>query len=131
MTRYALIEGGAVATVTNQDDLPEVGGSWVACGDAGPGWLFDGMDFTPPSAAPVRRHITVGAFFDRFGPLKYDILASTEPAVRALIKDCEVRHFIDLDNEALPVGLALLQSEGFAVDADAVINAPIEQDERP
>lgn len=39
----------------------------------------------------VPRHITVGAFFDRFGPMKWAILADTDPQVRAVILDASVR----------------------------------------
>lgn len=85
----------------------------------------------PIVPGPSPRLVTVGAFFDRFGPLKYAILASDEPAVRALVKDCEVRRFIDLDNEALPAGLALLQATGFAIDATSIVQAEIRPDERP
>lgn len=44
--RYALIQNGIVANVVEQDDTPSIPGQWVACGDAGPGWAFDGETFT-------------------------------------------------------------------------------------
>ena len=35
MPRFALIESGHVANVVEQDDLPTIPGTWVACGNAG------------------------------------------------------------------------------------------------
>ena len=86
---------------------------------------------TPAAPAPIPRHISVGAFFDRFGTAKCPILASTDTGVKALITDCSVRKYIDLDNPALPYGLALLIAAGYAIDAEAVANAEIAQGERP
>lgn len=50
--RWALIESGHVANVVEQDDEPQISGQWVACGDACPGWTYDGSDFAPPPAPP-------------------------------------------------------------------------------
>lgn len=87
----------------------------------------------PPSELPLpqQRHISVGAFFDRFGPSKWAILADTRPEVQALIKDSSVRRHIDLNNPDLPVGLGLLVSMGYAIDPDQIIHAPIRKDELP
>lgn len=51
MTRFALIESGHVANVVEEASLPTIPGTWVACGNAGPGWAFDGSTFTAPPAA--------------------------------------------------------------------------------
>lgn len=57
--RYALIQGGIVANVVEQDDTPSIPGQWVACGDAGPGWAFDGETFTAgASINAVPRSVT-------------------------------------------------------------------------
>lgn len=104
----------------------------------GIGWGWDGTQFVAPPApepapepAPTQRHISVGAFFDRFGEFKYPILSSTDASVKALIQDCSVRSYIDLDDPALPAGLEMLILAGFAVDANEVINAPIQSHELP
>jgi hypothetical protein len=83
-----------------------------------------------PPAEPEPRHITVGSFFDRFGVHKWAILADTAPTVQALIKDASVRKFIDLDDPQLPQGLGLLVSAGHAIDTEAIINAPVQPQER-
>lgn len=84
-----------------------------------------------PVEPRTARHVSVGAFFDRFGALKWAILADTNPQVQAVVKDASVRAYIDLDNEDLPAGLALLQAAGHAIDAEAVIDAPIQPKELP
>lgn len=83
-----------------------------------------------PEPEPTPRHISVGAFFDRFGTAKWAILADTTPTVQAVIKDASVRQFIDLDNPELAGGIALLQQAGHEVDAEAVIDAPVQPGER-
>jgi len=82
-----------------------------------------------PPKAP--RLVTVGAFFDRFGPLKWEILADQSPLVQAVIRDAQVRRHIDLDNPDLPGGLAILQGAGHEIDAAAVIDAPVQPHEVP
>ena len=84
-----------------------------------------------PEPAPVPRHLAVGAFFDRFGLAKWAILADPSPAVQALVKDCSVRSFIDLDRADLPAALALLVQAGHAVDVDKILGAPVQAGERP
>jgi hypothetical protein len=85
--------------------------------------------FGDPPPAP--RLITVGAFFDRFGPLKWEILADQSPLVQAVIRDAQVRRHIDLSNPDLPGGLAILQGAGHQIDAEAVIDAPVQPHEVP
>ena len=82
-----------------------------------------------PAAPP--RHISVGAFFDRFGPAKWAILADATPTVAAVVKDASVRKYIDLDSADLPAGIALLQQAGHDVDVQAIITAPVQEGERP
>ncbi len=83
-----------------------------------------------PVSAPVR-HISVGAFYDRFGTAKWAILADESPQVRAVVRDASVRRYIDLDNPELPAGLAVLQAASHDIDPEAVIHAPVEEHERP
>lgn len=86
-------------------------------------------EIAPPPAVP--RLITVGAFFDRFGPLKWAILADQSPMVQAVIRDATVRKHIDLDNPDLPAGLAIITSAGHSIDANAVISSPVQPHEAP
>lgn len=84
-----------------------------------------------PETTPEPRHISVGAFYDRFGDQKWPILSSTDPAVQGLIKDTQVRKWIDLDNAQLPAALDMLIAKGFTIDKDAILNAPIQPNEKP
>ena len=134
MERYAQIMGGVVANVIESEADPDgTNGNWVACGNAGPGWLYADGVFTPPAApeATTPRHITVGSFFDRFAAHKWPILADTNPVVQALIKDCSVRTHINLDDPQLPAGLGLLVEAGHAIDVQAIVTAPVQDGERP
>ena len=105
----------------------------------GQGWNFTGhawvaAPLNPPQAAPIPvgpRRMAVGSFFDRFGPAKWAILADPSPAVQALVKDCSVRSFIDLDRADLPAALALLVQAGHAVDVEKILGAPVQAGERP
>ena len=143
--KYALIKNGIVenvitaspafvATLTGFDhiealDAPEEPRT------AGPGWLYDAATglFSAPGVEPVtsKRHISVGAFYDRFGAAKYAILADTNPTVQALIKDTSVRSYIDLDRPDLLMGLQMLVSAGHAVDPAAILAADPGEGERP
>lgn len=83
------------------------------------------------TSLPSLRHISVGAFFDRFGPLKWAILADTAPTVQAVVRDASVRKFIDLDDPDLPAGLQILVAAGHPIDAAAIVEAPIQPEELP
>ena len=85
----------------------------------------------PLPPLPEVRRISVGAFFDRFGPAKWAILADATPTVAAVVKDASVRKYIDLDSPDLPAGIALLQQAGHDVDVQAIITAPVQEGERP
>lgn len=77
------------------------------------------------------RRITVGAFFDRFKDLKWAILSSTDETIKALIFDCSVRQFIDLDRPDLEAALEMLVTKGFAVDIEYILYSEIQPGERP
>ena len=91
-------------------------------------WRVAAVQDEPAAAA---RHISVGAFFDRFGPLKWAILADTAPTVQAVVRDASVRKFIDLDNPDLPAGLQILVAAGHPIDAAAILETPIQPEELP
>lgn len=86
-----------------------------------------------PSDTPAvsLRHVSVGAFFDRFGPLKWAILADPTASVKAVVQDASVRKYIDLDRGDLPAGLQVLIDAGHAIDVEAILGAPVEPQELP
>lgn len=64
----------------------------------------DGQFVDPPTPDPITWHdagpeywwIEVGNFYDRFGAAKIPVLASPDPTVQALVRDTQVRKYIDL-----------------------------------
>lgn len=84
-----------------------------------------------PEPEPAPRHISVGAFFDRFGALKWAILADTTPTVKAVVQDASVRKYIDLDRPDLPDGLQVLIDAGHAIDSAAILSTEIQPQELP
>lgn len=124
MPRIDILKDGAV--VNTIVATPE------AAEELHPGmWRLAEQQDDPAPQPSEHRHISVGAFFDRFGPLKWAILADTNPQVQAVVKDASVRSYIDLDNADLPAGLALMQLAGHAIDAEAIIDAPVGAGELP
>lgn len=93
--------------------------------------IQEAPSIVPPEPAPAPRLISRGAFFDRFGPLKWEILADEDPTVRAVIADASVRTYIDLDNPDLPAGLTILLAAGHAINGAEILNAPVRPEERP
>lgn len=84
-----------------------------------------------PEVQPRPRHITVGSFFDRFGQHKWPILGDQDPMVQALVKDCSVRAWINLDDPQLLLGLGLLVAAGHDIDPQTIVSAPVQPSERP
>ena len=52
----------------------------------------------PPTPTPPEWewYIDIGPFFDRFGSAKLAVLTSTDPGVQAILKDTQVRKWLDL-----------------------------------
>ena len=90
----------------------------------------NGKETLASSSTASSRHISVGAFIDRFGPLKWAILADLSPAVQAVVRDASVRKFIDLDNPDLPAGLQIIVTAGHPIDPAAIIDTPVQDKER-
>lgn len=67
LTRYAQMANNTVLVVIECAEDPDgTNGEWVACGDAGPGWHFDGINFTRPAPTPAYTKITKRGFQNRF-----------------------------------------------------------------
>lgn len=74
---------------------------------------------------PEEWRVFVGSFYDRFGAVRFAILASEDPEVQAFIKDSSVRRYIDLKERRAELlwALGMLQSKGFAVTPETVLDA--------
>lgn len=89
------------------------------------------MEVFSRESPTVPRHISVGALFNRFKPLKWQILADPSPMVRAVILDSQVRKFIDLDDPDLAHGIEIIKEAGYPIDSVSIIHNPIEYMELP
>lgn len=144
--KYCLISKNVVVNVIEADAefIQEISADYDAIHqsvDCGIGWTWDGKTISAPAvteAAPTVsvakvRYIAVGSFFDRFGDQKWPILSSADPVVQALVMDCSVRTKtgINLDAPDVLGGINLLQSKGFKVSKESVLDAAIKDSELP
>lgn len=77
--------------------------------------------------------LEVGSFYDRFGPAKIAVLASPDATVQALVRDTQVRKYIDLQRPDVAqfVGyLSTVVDEVTPEVAAAVLAPPTTDDER-
>lgn len=143
MTRWALIAGGVVANVVEQDGQPQIAGQWLACGNAGPGWSYDGAQFAPPPAPPAPQWsdasldarywwVDVGPFFDRFGAKALAVTSSADAQVQGLVTLVMPRQYVDLKRADLPGMLDLLITKSLitAGDKTSILMSPTTEYER-
>jgi len=70
--------------------------------------FYDTVELNSMEQDLTKWYIDIGPFFDRFGPVKYAILSSTDPIVQALVKDLQIRKWVDLKNTNVKDGIDLL-----------------------
>lgn len=83
-------------------------------------------------AQPWEWLIDIGSFFDRFGAAKMAVLTSTDPDVRAILKDTQVREWLDLKLPELAQSVAYLGTKVPAVTAElqaAILTTPVAEAE--
>lgn len=116
--------GNVINTIEASEEIAEqmYPGHWRLAAEQWPG---------PNTPQTESRLISVGAFFDRFGLQKWDILADQSPIVQAVVKDASVRRYIDLGNSHLPSGLQKLQQAGHQLDVTSILNSSIQAHELP
>lgn len=130
LTRYAQVANGVVLNVIESETDPDgVNGSWIACGDAGPGWLYAEGDFFSPEPdedAPAARRITVLAFRNRFAlseKIAMEIASLDDAslpmpqrqqaaALRVYQADALSATFIDLDRADTRAAVQALEAAG-------------------
>lgn len=145
--RWALIRAGAINTVVEQDDAPELEGHWVeVVGVYGPGDLYDGEDFSRVGDARPR-HITPRAFRARFTPQEraaIEFAATDDPnasqedrlaaaGLRADLRETDASNYIDLGLVKSTNRLAPLVVLGVlaAGRPDEITDAIVQDSERP
>jgi hypothetical protein len=140
MKRWALIEGGngIVANVVEQDSEPSIGGVWVNITGqhVGPGFTYDGTNFAPPVVVESRIITKVAMLTRRLTQAEFVgilVAAKTDPAIEAWKYVFDNAPTIDLDSQNTKDGMALLVSKGLLTQAraDAILNDPVQPEERP
>lgn len=133
MNRYAQLSNNIVGNVIESAAQPDASlGAWIACGNAGPGWTYDGTAFHAPVVVapvdPCKWLIDLGPFYDRFGAAKMPVLLSTDATAKAIIADLNIRKWVDLSRADVAQGLAYIGSVVPSVTAalqTAIVQAPV------
>ena len=77
-------------------------------------------------------YIDVGPFFDRFGSAKLAVLTSTNPGVQAILKDTQVRKWLDLKLPEIAQSVDYVASVVPAVTPElkeAILTTPVAEHE--
>ena len=76
--------------------------------------------------------IDIGPFFDRFGAAKVAVLTSSDVGVQAIIKDTQVRKWLDLKLPEIASAVAYIGTKVPALTAElqqSILNTPVEEKE--
>jgi len=76
--------------------------------------------------------IDVGSFFDRFGAAKMAVLTSSDVGVQAIVKDTQIRKWLDLKLPELASALAYVGTKVPSVTQElqqSILNTPVEEKE--
>lgn len=134
MDRYAQLVDNVVHMVIESETDPDgINGEWVACGNAGPGWTYNGTTFAPPpppepKVDPCEWLIDIGPFYDRFGATKMAVLTSADAGVKAIMQDVSIRKWIDLKRADVASALAYIGSIIPSVDTalqTSILTTPV------
>lgn len=135
--RAAIVKNGVVVNVVLLDDINDVEGA-IASETANIGDTWNGVEFIPadpvvPPEPPVWEwYIDVGPYFDRFREFKLTVLASTDPTIQALVKDAQVRKWIDLKRVDVQQSLVYIGSKigGFTASVQKeILESPVSAEE--
>ena len=152
MTIFALIKNGTVQNVIVADEafITSITSKWdhIECIDTpaeralgvGIGWGWDGSSFvaptpTTPEPQPVpvwEWLIDIGPFFDRFGTAKMAVLTSSDVGVQAIIKDTQVRKWLDLKLPEIASAVAYVGTKVPSVTQElqeSILNTPVAETE--
>jgi hypothetical protein len=86
-----------------------------------------------PELGPTEWLLDVGAFFDRFGALKFAVLTSQDVIVKAVVQDVSVRKWIDLRRMDVAQGVGIIAAKlGGALTplmVQTILTAPVRSEE--
>ena len=88
-------------------------------------WRWPEVTTQPEIAQPWKWLIDIGPFFDRFGAAKMAVLTSSDAGVQAIIKDTQVRKWIDLKHPDVASSIAYIGTKVPALSAElqsAILN---------
>ena len=86
----------------------------------------------PQPASAWEWLIDIGPFFDRFGAAKMAVLTSSDVGVQAILKDTQVRKWIDLKHPDVASSIAYIGIKVPALTAklqSAILNTPVAEHE--
>jgi len=116
MERYAQISGGVVHLVIESETDPDgINGEWIACGDASPGWLYDGSTFAPPAPVVLPKIISKVQYLKRFTQAERVAVreaAKVSPIVDDYIRLMDAASDIDLADPDTVDGVNALEAAG-------------------
>ena len=135
---YAQITDGVVTAVSelageiNAPDMIPIGGLDTALlGKAYAAGVFSEVA-QPVVVDPCEWLLDLGPFYDRFGAAKMPVLVSSDATVKAIIADCNVRKWIDLQNPDVANGLAYIGTVVAALTPaiqTAILTTPVTAEE--
>ncbi len=85
-----------------------------------------------PKPKPCEWLIDIGPFFDRFGAAKMAVLTSSDAGVQAIIKDTQIRKWLDLKLPEIASAVAYVGTKVPSVTQElqeSILNTPVEEKE--
>lgn len=135
--RIALIKDNIVTNIILGDQAyaDQLTGMFVIVDgmDCNIGDFWNGVSFSPP-APPIAPpavwewYIDIGPFFDRLGAQKLAVLSSVDSTVQAILRDVQVRKWVDLKRPDVAQSLAYIGTKVAGVNGalqTAILDTPV------
>lgn len=148
MERYAQLVNGIIYQVIESGTDPDgINGEWIACGNAGPGWTYNGNTFSPPVVVTpvVTKYLSKLGFRNRFTPTEKALIefaALDNPvaimtarmlsaSIRANLADQRDATYIDPNRPDTRQGVIGMEANGLLASGRAlqILDAPILDEE--
>ena len=95
-------------------------------------WRWPEVTTQPEIAQPWKWLIDIGPFFDRFGAAKMAVLTSSDAGVQAILKDTQVRKWLDLKLPEIASAVAYIGTKVPSVTQElqqSILNTPVAETE--